>query len=77
MAEVTVTAGVMTPSAMRVEAPMAAIMYSQRWRRRRTREKRARMPPSPLLSARRAMRTYLTVVWSVRVQIMHDIAPIT
>ncbi len=44
---------------------------------RRTRAYKEKIPPSPLLSARRVSTTYLNVVCKVSVQRMHDNAPYT
>ena len=73
-AVVMVTAGGRTPSASSAEPPSMAGMISQR-AQRRTMLYRAKMPPSPWLSARSETRTYLTVVSSVTVQITRDRAP--
>ena len=67
----------MMPSASRKLAPAMAGYSSHFLPYRRIRAYSARMPPSPLLSARSVMITYLTVVCSVSVQIMHDNAPST
>lgn len=62
-AEVTVTAGVIMPSASIALAPMAATTNAQPlFPVFFTSEKRAMMPPSPLLSARSATVTYFIVV---------------
>ena len=74
IAETTVMDGVMIPSARSVLPPIIAKIKSQLLFLR-SRANSEKMPPSPRLSALRVMSTYLTVVWSVRVQIMQERAP--
>src|SRR5690606_40474217 len=76
MAEEMVMAGVIIPSANSAAPPSIAgnTIHLPFFR---TKEKRERMPPSPLLSARKVIMTYLTVVCSVSVQKMHDRPPYT
>jgi len=76
MADETVIGGVIIPSASTAEPPSKA-GYSSQWRRRRTNEYKANMPPSPLLSARNTSVIYLMVVWMVRVQKTSDTPPST
>ena len=71
-ADMTVKEGVIILSATKVEAPIIATTYSHFFL---TREYRDKIPPSPLLSARNAMMTYLMVVCIVRVQMIQDKAP--
>ena len=73
-AVVTVTAGVRTPSASSAAPPIIAGMMSH-GATFFTSAYSEKMPPSPLLSARIAMRTYFTVVSSVIVQMMSESAP--
>ena len=73
-AVVTVTAGVRTPSARSAAPPIIAGKMSQ-GATFFTSAYSENMPPSPLLSARMAMSTYLTVVSSVIVQMMSESAP--
>ena len=74
MAVVTVTAGVRIPSARSAAPPIMAGIINH-FAQRLTRLYRAKMPPSLWLSAFMAIRTYLTVVIRVRVQIMRESAP--
>ena len=74
-ADKTVMEGVITPSAKSVEAPTMAIMYTNRFFFLK-RANNAKIPPSPLLSALKVINIYLIVVCRVKVQIMHDNAPI-
>ena len=74
MAVVTVTAGVRTPSARSAAPPSMAGTMSH-LACRRTRLYRAKMPPSPWLSALSETSTYFTVVSSVTVQITSERAP--
>ena len=75
MADVTVMAGVITPSAIIVLAPIMARMANHFLPRLRISVNSARIPPSPLLSARSATNTYFRVVCRVSVQNIHDTAP--
>ena len=76
MAVVTVTAGVRMPSASSAAPPSMAGMMSH-LPQRLTRLYRAKIPPSPWLSARSEMSTYLTVVSSVTVHTTSESAPST
>ncbi len=76
IAEVTEIGGVIIPSASNAAPPTIAGTTSHFFRRL-TSAKREKIPPSPLLSALRVRITYLTVVWSVSVQITSDKAPVT
>ena len=73
-AEVTVIGGVIMPSAIIAAPPIIAGMTSH-FRRRRTRAYKAKVPPSPRLSALKISTTYLIVVCRVRVQMMQDKDP--
>jgi len=73
-AEVTVIEGVMTPSA-RSAAPPIIVSTAAHVDFRFIRAKRAKIPPSPLLSALRTIVMYFMVVDKVRVQNMHDRPP--
>ncbi|MPM61274.1 hypothetical protein SDC9_108132 [bioreactor metagenome] len=75
IAETIVIEGVIIPSAINVLAPMIAIIYNHFFLFLRISAYNARMPPSPLLSALRVIKIYLTVVCNVKVHIMHEIAP--
>jgi hypothetical protein len=72
--ETTVIAGVIIPSAKRVAPPIRAKTYTQR-ALLLTSANNEKIPPSPLLSALSVIIIYLTVVWRVRVQMTHEIAP--
>ena len=72
---ITVRDGVITPSATNAEAPIMAIKYSHFILIFFTKENNARIPPSPLLSALKEIRTYLIVVCKVSVQITQERAP--
>ena len=74
MAVVMVTAGVRMPSASRAAPPSMAGMMSH-LPYLRTMLYRAKMPPSPWLSALRETSTYFTVVSSVTVQMTSERAP--
>jgi hypothetical protein len=74
MAEVTEIGGVIIPSASNAAPPMIAGITSH-FLLLRTSAYKENIPPSPLLSACSVRITYLTVVWRVSVQIMHDNAP--
>src|SRR5574344_1270349 len=76
MAEVTVIAGVMIPSANKAQAPTMATKYNQLLDFF-TKAKSDKMPPSPLLSALKVMKIYLKVVCRVRVQNTQEMAPKT
>ena len=73
-AEVTVTAGVNIPSARSAEPPIIAGIISH-FARLRTKVKREKIPPSPLLSAFKVIRTYFIVVKIVIVQKTKDKVP--
>ena len=76
MAVVTVILGVIIPSASKAQPPsMAGI--TNHFAFLRTREYKERIPPSPLLSARNVITTYLMVVCKVSVQMIQDSAPST
>ena len=62
IAETTVIDGVIIPSAINVLAPIMAITYNHFFLLLRTRAYNANIPPSPLLSARKVISTYLIVV---------------
>ena len=74
IAEETEIGGVIIPSASKVAAPKIAGIYNH-LAYRLTSAKREKIPPSPLLSARRVKKTYLKVVCNVRVQITQEIPP--
>jgi len=69
-----VIGGVIIPSASSAQPPITAGTMSH-LARRLTNEKREKMPPSPLLSARSVITTYFKVVWSVSVQNMSETPP--
>ena len=73
-AETIVIEGVIIPSANSALPPIIATANSHFFRFR-TRAYKAIIPPSPLLSARKVIKTYLMVVCSVSVHIIHEIAP--
>src|SRR3546814_2996308 len=75
-AEEMVMAGVIMPSANKAAPPSMAgkTIHLPFFR---TSEKSERIPPSPLLSARRVMMTYFKVVCNVSVQKTHDSPPST
>jgi hypothetical protein len=56
-----VSEGVITPSASKAAPPIIAIIYAH-FALRLIRAKRLKIPPSPLLSALKVIKTYLTVV---------------
>ena len=62
MAEATDMGGVIIPSASKVAPPISAGKTNHGVFRRRTNAYKENIPPSPLLSARRVMITYLMVV---------------
>jgi len=72
--EVKVIAGVITPSASSAAPPIIVRRAAQE-PLLLIRVKRAKIPPSPLLSDFSAISTYLTVAESVRVQKIHDNPP--
>ena len=72
---ITVREGVITPSAINADAPIIATRYNHFVFIFLTKENNAKIPPSPLLSALREIRTYLMVVCSVSVQIIQESAP--
>ena len=74
IAEVTVIEGVITPSASKA-APPAIVRSAAQLDFFLISAKRAKIPPSPLLSARRVIMTYLIVVCRVSVQNIHDNDP--
>ena len=74
IAVVTVTAGVIIPSERKVAPPIIAGIKSH-LAFFLTNVYSAKMPPSPLLSARSAIRTYLVVVIIVKVQKIKEILP--
>ena len=74
MAEVIDIGGVIMPSASKAAPPMMAGIMSHRFCRL-TNAYSAKIPPSPLLSARKTSHTYLIVVWIVSVQMIHDRLP--
>ena len=76
IAEVTVILGVIIPSANSAAPPIIAGITSH-FAFFRTKEKREKIPPSPLLSALKVMITYFMVVCSVSVQMIQDKAPKT
>ena len=73
-AEVTVTAGVSIPSASKAEPPIIAGIISH-LACLRTKVKREKIPPSPLLSAFNVINTYFIVVKIVSVQNTRDKVP--
>src|SRR5215203_505882 len=75
IAEVTLMAGVMKPSEIRVAHPMIAGKITQLALYRLTKAYKAKIPPSPLLSALNAKYTYLIVVIVVKVQKTQDNPP--
>ena len=62
IADTTVIDGVIMPSAINVLAPIMAITYSHFFLLFLTKAYKAKIPPSPLLSARKVIMTYFTVV---------------
>ena len=74
MDEVTVMAGVITPSARRAAPPTIVIRTAQ-VAFFFISANNARMPPSPLLSTLNVMRMYFVVVCRVRVQNISDKEP--
>ena len=74
-ADITVKDGVIILSATKVEAPIIATTYNHFFLSFLTKEYNDKIPPSPLLSARNAMITYLKVVCIVRVQMIQERAP--
>ena len=72
--EVTVIAGVITPSARRAAAPIIVRIAAQELFSL-IRAFKAKIPPSPLLSAVRVIITYFTVVERVNVQKIQDKPP--
>ena len=76
IAEETEIGGVIIPSASKVAPPiMAGKVNHFAWRL--TNAKRAKIPPSPLLSARKIKMTYFNVVCKVNVQKIQDNPPRT
>ena len=73
-ADVMEMGGVIIPSANSAAPPSIAGKASHFFRRR-TNAYKAKVPPSPLLSALSIKITYLIVVCKVSVQIMHDSVP--
>ena len=73
-ADVTVMDGVITPSA-KSAAPPIIVSTAGHEDFCFIRAKRAKIPPSPLLSARRVISTYFIVVESVRVQKIQESPP--
>ena len=67
--------GVIIPSASKDAPPIIAGTTSH-LRLRRTSAYKAKVPPSPLLSARKISNTYFTVVCSVMVQMIQERLPI-
>ncbi|MNR14792.1 hypothetical protein D3C85_1312860 [compost metagenome] len=76
IAEVTVILGVIIPSASRAQPPTMAGTTSH-LAFLRTSENKEKIPPSPLLSARKVIITYFTVVCRVSVQMIQDNTPST
>jgi hypothetical protein len=76
MADVTVIEGVITPSA-RSAAPPIMVRTAAHVDFFFIRAKRAKIPPSPLLSALRTMVIHFMVVEKVRVQKIHERPPYT
>ncbi len=74
IAETTVMAGVITPSANNMAPPIMA-KTNTHLARFRINAKSAKIPPSPLLSALNVIRTYFMVVCKVNVHITQEIAP--
>ena len=74
IADVTVIAGVMTPSARRALPPTMASTDKETVFLR-MRPNNAKIPPSPWLSARSVMITYLNEVCNVKVQKIQEIPP--
>ncbi len=73
-AEVIEIGGVIIPSASSAAPPMVAGTTSH-FLRRRTSANKAKIPPSPLLSARNTSQTYFMVVCKVMVQMMRESVP--
>lgn len=76
IADEIVIGGVIIPSANKAQPPIIAGTISH-FARRRTNEKSEKIPPSPLLSARRVITTYFKVVCSVSVQKISETPPNT
>ncbi len=74
IADTTVIAGVITPSANNMAPPIMANTNTH-FARFRIKAKSANIPPSPLLSARKVIMIYFMVVCNVNVQITQEIAP--
>ncbi len=72
--EVTVIAGVMTPSARRADPPIM-VRIATHGDFSLISAARAKIPPSPLLSALKAIKTYFIVVERVSVQKIQDKPP--
>ena len=75
IAEETDMGGVIIPSASKVAPPNMAGNTSQGFLLPRTNAYNEKIPPSPLLSARRVMITYLIVVCKVSVQKIKETPP--
>ena len=74
IADVIEIGGVIIPSASNDAPPIIAGITSH-FRLLLTRAYKAKVPPSPLLSALKIKTTYLMVVWRVRVQMIQDKLP--
>lgn len=74
IADETVIGGVIIPSASKAQPPTTAGTNSH-LALRRTSENKENIPPSPLLSARSVITTYLSVVCRVSVQKIRDMPP--